>query len=510
MSLGLYFALCAVVSGLVIRINMTLATRIGVMDQPGGHKQHDVSTPFVGGFGLVATVLLALFLGARYFPDIPVKLVQTLAAGALVLFITGLADDLWHLNFKTRFVIQAAVAVAMVLVGGVELVHLGELVPGFPVSLGQLSIPFTIFATIGLINALNMIDGIDGLSGTLSFISLGFAALAASLAHSGHYLAFIVTVMGGVVGFLYYNLRYPVNDRARVFLGDNGSMLLGYLFAWIFIALSQGAQPAMTPVTVLWIIGVPLLDTVGVMLRRMWFGKSPFHADRYHLHHLFIRAGFRVGDTVLILAIVQLTLGAIGMMGLHLGVPQYLMFWLFLLAFAGYFYVVARPWRVVQHLCRLIHVLGMPSVQARGVFVGYFPREGSRAMLDMLAQELANHHNYRLSLHEALGRTKGKPNVYALIEIEGNMDDAAVGELRRMMSLIKGQLSDRPLIHVRLFMNRTDSLDRRTHQTDDDEPMTCNRKNERRSGQDNDAFFKTPVQVKNGNPLLEQIKRSTP
>jgi hypothetical protein len=131
-------------------------------------------------------------------------------------------------------------------------------------------------------------------------------------------------------------------------------------------------------------------------------------------------------------------------------------------------------------------------------------------MLDMLAQELANHHNYRLSLHEALGRTKGKPNVYALIEIEGNMDDAAVGELRRMMSLIKGQLSDRPLIHVRLFMNRTDSLDRRTHQTDDDEPMTCNRKNERRSGQDNDAFFKTPVQVKNGNLRLEQIKRSTP
>jgi UDP-GlcNAc:undecaprenyl-phosphate GlcNAc-1-phosphate transferase len=93
------------------------------------------------------------------------------------------------------------------------------------------------------------------------------------------------------VGFLYYNLRYPGNRRARVFLGDNGSMLLGFLFAWLFIALSQGEPAAMTPVTALWLFALPLMDTVGVMLRRIWLGKSPFRADRHHLHHLFVRAG---------------------------------------------------------------------------------------------------------------------------------------------------------------------------------------------------------------------------
>lgn len=505
MSLALFFALCIVVSGVVIRFSMTLAGRFGVLDHPGGHKQHDTSTPFVGGVGVVAVVLVALFLGATYFPHLPVRPMQTVAAGACVLFITGFADDLWHLHFKTRFVIQAMVAMAMVLVGGVELLCVGELIPGLPLDLGLLSIPFTIFATIGLINALNMIDGIDGLSGTLSFISLGFAALVASLAQNGAYLVFIVSVMGGIVGFLYYNLRYTSNDRARVFLGDNGSMLLGFLFAWILISLSQGEQPAMTPVTALWIFGVPLLDTVGVMLRRIWLGKSPFHADRNHLHHLFIRAGFRVSDTVLVLAVVQLTLGAIGVAGLRLGVPEYLMFWLFLLTFVGYFYAIARPWRVVPTLCRLNRALGMPSVQARGVFVGYFQKEGSRAVLDALTKELANHYDYRLSLHKVDSRSKGKPNVYALIEIEGNMDDTAVGELRRMMSLIKGHLSGLPLMHMQLFMNRTEEHDRRMQQIKDKGSIACSRKNDRRSAQENDAFYTTTIQGKNGNQQREQV-----
>ena len=505
MSLALYFALCVVVSAIVIRFSMTLAGRFGVLDHPGGHKQHDTSTPFVGGFGVVAVVLVALFLGSIYFPRLPLRSIQTVAAGACVLFVTGFADDLWHLHFKTRFVIQAMVATAMVFLGGVELLCLGELIPGVRCDLGLLSIPFTIFATIGLINALNMIDGIDGLSGTLSFISLGFAALVAWLAQNGHYLIFIVSVMGGIAGFLYYNLRYPTNGRARVFLGDNGSMLLGFLFAWILIALSQGEQPAMTPVTALWVFGVPLLDTVGVMLRRLWLGKSPFRADRNHLHHLFIRAGFRVCDTVFILAIVQLTLGAIGLAGLWLGVPEYWMFGLFLLVFAIYFFAIARPWQIVPNLRCLNLALGMPSVQARGVFVGYFRKEGSRVVMGALANELATHYDYRLSLHEVDSRPKGKPNVFALIEIEGNMDDMAVGELRRMMSLIKVHLSDLPMMHVRLFMNRTDEYDPRIQKVENRESMDFRRENERRSAQGSAAYYSTTTQEEGGEPESVQV-----
>ena len=118
----------------------------------------------------------------------------------------------------------------------------------------------------------------------------------------------LLIIAGGVAGFLYFNLRYLRQRRARCFLGDNGSMLLGFVFAWLLSDLSQmtdGSPRAITPITTLWLFAVPLIDTLCVMLRRMWLGRSPFHADRHHLHHLFLRAGFRVQDTVLVLAFLQ-------------------------------------------------------------------------------------------------------------------------------------------------------------------------------------------------------------
>jgi UDP-N-acetylmuramyl pentapeptide phosphotransferase/UDP-N-acetylglucosamine-1-phosphate transferase len=150
---------------------------------------------------------------------------QAIALGTVVLFVTGFADDIWHLNFKTRFVIQALVAVSMVFLGGVELVSLGELLPGMDINLGALGIPFTIFATIGLINALNMIDGIDGLACFPSSVGLcrtGGVALTTIP-------RIIIAVMGGVSGFLLFQLRYPSNGR-RVFLATT-RMLFGFVFA---------------------------------------------------------------------------------------------------------------------------------------------------------------------------------------------------------------------------------------------------------------------------------------
>lgn len=505
MSLALFFGLCVVISSIFIRLGMLLAGRFGVLDHPGGHKQHDTSTPFVGGFGVIAVVLSTLYLAATYYPELAQRPIQAIALGTVVLFVTGFADDIWHLSFKIRFVIQALVALSMVFLGGVELVSLGELVPGIDINLGALGIPFTIFATIGLINALNMIDGIDGLSGSLSFISLGFAALVAVLAQDNAYVVFIIAVMGGVSGFLYYNLRYPSNGRARVFLGDNGSMLLGFVFAWILIALSQGEQRAMTPVTALWIFGVPLLDTVSVMLRRVWVGKSPFQADRNHLHHLFIRAGFRVSDTVWIVALLQLTLGAIGVAGLRLALPEFLMFGLFIFAFCLYFYVIARPWRFVPNLRRLNIALGLPSVHARGIFVGYFKIEQSQEVLDALIEELGQKYDYRLSLHQIEKKLPDSANIYALIEIEGGTDDISVGKIRRLMVKIKAHFASPVGLQVRLFMHRSKDHDRRSANKKEGEiDENCNRDNDRRTAKGSKVFYST---VANGEKTEANVAR---
>ena len=506
MSLALFFGLCILISSIFIRFGILLSGYFGVLDHPGGHKQHDTSTPFVGGFGVIAVVLSTLYLGATYFPELSQRPMQAIALGTVVLFVTGFADDIWHLNFKTRFVIQALVAVSMVFLGGVELVSLGELIPGVDIDLGALGIPFTIFATIGLINALNMIDGIDGLSGSLSFISLGFAALVALLAQDNTYLVFIIAVMGGVSGFLYFNLRYPSNGRARVFLGDNGSMLLGFVFAWILIALSQGEHRAMTPVTALWIFGVPLLDTVSVMLRRIWVGKSPFHADRNHLHHLFLRAGFRVSDTVWTVALLQLILGTIGVIGLHLALPESLMFGLFIVVFCLYFYVIARPWRFVPNLRRLNIALGLPSVHAKGVFVGYFKDEQSQEVLDALIEELGQQYDYRLSLHQIERKLPNSANIYALIELEGSVDEISVGEIRRLMLQIKAHFASSVSLQVRLFMHRSKDNDRRLESNKEGERVeNCIRDSDRRAAQGSSAFYTTVTDGENKESSVVQV-----
>lgn len=479
MSLAVFFIICLLISGITIRIAISMAGLFGVMDQPGGHKQHDTSTPFVGGVGVMTALISALYLTRFYFPVVAQAPLDAIALGAGVIFLTGLADDIWQLNFKTRFLFQAVVALYMVFMGGVVLGDLGELIPGQRLELGMLAIPFTVFATIGVINALNMIDGIDGLSGSLSLVSLMLTGLVALLAGNDAYVTLAIALIGGVAGFLYYNLRYPTNKRARVFLGDNGSMLLGFLFAWMFIGLSQGPHRAMTPVTALWLFAMPLMDTVGVMLRRIWMSKSPFRSDRNHLHHLFLRAGFRVSDTVILLALIQLLFGLVGVAGLWLRVPDSLMFAGFLLTFAIYFYIIARPWRFVPSLRCLNVFFGLPSVQARGIYIGYVRRNDALALTDILASELGDRYEYRLSLHETDPEARDGRSIYGILEIPSDHDDASLGEIKHLMDRLKVSLAGWPGLQVRQFMQRNSENNRRSRNWSIDDKNS--RKSDRRA-----------------------------
>ena len=455
MDLAVLFGVCLLVSGVAIRVGIALAGYLGIMDHPGGHKQHQASTPFVGGFGLMTVVVSASLLADTFFADVTLGPLSGILFGALAIFLTGLVDDIWRLGFKPRFIVQALVALSMVFLGGVELRSLGELVPGVVVDLGWLAIPLTVFATIGLINAVNMMDGIDGLSGTGSLVSLALTCIVAYYGNGSSYVFLIVALMGGVAGFLYYNLRYPGNRRARVFLGDNGSMLLGFLFAWLFIAMSQGEQAAMTPVTALWLLALPLMDTVGVMLRRLWFGGSPFRADRNHLHHLFVRAGFRVSDVVLLAAVMQVLFGLIGVCGFLLGVPEYLMFWLFLGVFAVYFVVILRPSSLVTRLRQLNRWLGLPSVQVRGIFVGYLHREKSPEIVAVISQGLGSTYDFQLGVYEMDRSSTDGRNVYCVVHIHTDGDEQLIGNIQRDARRIKRRIAGQPGLEVRLFMGRS-------------------------------------------------------
>lgn len=464
MSLAVLIGFGLVLSGVAIRIGIPLSHQLGVVDRPGGHKLHDQSTPFVGGIGvfvaLLGTLVLTSVLPGMDSGAIAVQW-QAVALGATVMFITGLVDDIHHLSFRFRFVIQAGVAMVMVLGGGVVLADLGYLAFGHKLELGFFAVPFTVFATIGVINALNMIDGIDGLSGSVSLVTLFLLVLVAYFGDAYGYAILAAGVLGGVAGFLYFNMRYWSHRRARVFLGDNGSMLLGFLFAWLLIALSQEPGRVIRPVTALWLFSIPLMDTLGVMLRRLWLGKSPFQPDRHHLHHLFIRAGFRVQDIVYAIALVHLTLGLIGIAGLRMGVHGIWMLTAYLVVFAGYFYLIVRPWRFVPVLRRVHTFLGLTSPDTRGVFLGNCELNGALDLIAGIASEMKSRDDYQLHVYQAEREGRQDRYVYAVLEVLNEDTEASVGEIKGLVEKLKRRFKGKAGIRVRQFLIRNSANDRR-------------------------------------------------
>jgi len=342
------YLLAFTVTATLIHFLSPQAVRIGLVDRPHGRKQHTAETPLVGGlaifFGFYISVSLA---------EIPVSNLPIFMICSLALVIMGVFDDLRDLSFKPRLMVQVLAALGMCFWGKVILQDLGHL--GWDdsmLTLGALAIPFTVFATVGVINAVNMSDGLDGLSGSLTLVALG--GLAALAALDGRWTEFeVVFVLSfAVAGFLLFNARVPSRVRALVFLGDSGSMFLGFAIAWFLISFSQGSDRIMSPVTALWLVAVPLCDTVGIMLRRILKGRSPFAADREHFHHILQLAGYSVSQVNLIIGSIAIICMALGIVGHVLQVSDAIMFVAFLTVFAAYFSLISRAWKVMRFLRR--------------------------------------------------------------------------------------------------------------------------------------------------------------
>lgn len=461
----LFYIACVglLLSGLVIRLAITMSYRLGLIDRPGEHKQHSHETPFVGGIGIYAALLVGLwFMGQlQAAGELPAKYLGALFVSGTIMFVTGLVDDIFLIGFKIRLALQSLAILIMIWGGGVLLVDLGAITPAGPLQLHWLlALSFTVFAAVGVINALNMIDGIDGLSGSIAFISLALLAFVGfGAGHSGS-LDLSLALLGGVAGFLYFNMRYGRQRRARTFMGDNGTMLLGFLFAWLFISMSQGPDRAMSPITAPWLFSIPLMDTVGVMLRRIWLRKSPFHPDRHHLHHLFMNSGFTVRQTVWAIALIHLALGLIGVMGDRAGVPESVMFIGFLGVFAVFFYLILRPWRCVPFLRRLHGLLGLVTYQTRGVVVGRIPPERLDAVRDSLSSLIEDIPGSHLHIYRVDSGTTSY--LFAILEVTHIDNDYVVNEARRLLRRLRLRCIGQEGMCVHPYESRKSSNDRRS------------------------------------------------
>ncbi|MCL7939435.1 undecaprenyl/decaprenyl-phosphate alpha-N-acetylglucosaminyl 1-phosphate transferase [Halomonas sp. ATCH28] len=344
----LFPALAMLLSAVAIRALRRPALAMGLADRPGGRKQHQGIIPLTGGLGVfIGFVVVQPLVAASLLELLP------LYAGMALLVACGVYDDARDMRSLLKLGVQLAAALLMVLWGRQVVVTLGDF-PGVGlVQLGAIAAPLTVIAVAGLINAVNMMDGIDGLAGGVVVAMLAWLGVVAGLQGQLGLLAVIASLAFAVAGFLVFNLRHPWRRKANVFMGDAGSMALGLAIAWFVVALSQHEQAVLAPVAYGWVLVLPVTDTLSLAIRRVRKGQSPFAADREHLHHLFLRAGFSHEGTTLALVAIVFALGAVGVLGSLVGVPDVLLL-LGLIGVAMLHYVFIRhAWRTSKALRRL-------------------------------------------------------------------------------------------------------------------------------------------------------------
>jgi len=334
--LAFYLLLAFLLSAIAARGLAGIAAHVGLMDMPGGRKQHAAPVPVIGGvamfFGFAAAALgSGLVLGPT------VALIAALA----LLVIGGVADDMHDITPRGKLFIQLIGALFMTSWAGVYVSHLGPLLGFGPATLYNWAIPFSVVCALGVINAINMVDGLDGSAGGIALVATLWLALAAYLQRLGTQTMLLLMLASAIAGFLVWNMRVPGRAHARVFMGDAGAMMLGLALCWFTIDVTQGERRTMPPIACVWILAVPLLDMLRVMFLRMLRRTDMFDADREHLHHYLIARGYSVSRTVAILMAASAVTGAIGIGAWQLGVPDWVMFYLFA-ALAGGSLVIAH------------------------------------------------------------------------------------------------------------------------------------------------------------------------
>jgi undecaprenyl-phosphate alpha-N-acetylglucosaminyl 1-phosphatetransferase len=324
------FIVSMLVCAILILLLRRVAHRLDIVDRPGGRKHHEHPTPTVGGLAMFIAVLAALFIGEALHGNVAILL-----GCAAVLVLLGVLDDKHGLSVSLRMGIQVFLVSVVIVGAGGMITHLGAMF-GRDIPLGMFAVPFSVIAFVGGINAINMIDGADGMAGKMALITTLGVATIFYLAGAVELLPLTWAMLGTLVGFLLLNSRLFVK-RAWVFMGDAGSMWLGLVLGWFMAQVTRGSVSA-EPALVLWLFGIPLIDTLVVMARRMKRKQSPFAADRTHIHHVLEQAGLSVGRTVLVLGLAQLVLVGIGVFFYLIHAPSFVVFWSFVLLMAAYYY----------------------------------------------------------------------------------------------------------------------------------------------------------------------------
>ena len=309
---AIVFLGAALVALLVTPVVTRIARRMRIMDRPGTRKVHSGAVPRIGGIAVVAAVLAVtiplLFLDNQVgeaFRRVRTQVVALLAASGFICII-GLIDDIRGVRARVKLLAQIAAALGVCCFG----IRLGPVGIGtwWIRDLGYWSWPLTVFWIVGITNAVNLIDGLDGLAAGISAIAC--AVIAAFAFHCGQGVmgALMLALLGSLLGFLFFNF-----NPARVFLGDCGSMFLGFFLSAASVMSATKSYTLVGLALPALALGLPIFDTFFSILRRVLERRSLFAPDRNHIHHRLIDMGFNQRHAVILMYVVTLVAAGIGM-----------------------------------------------------------------------------------------------------------------------------------------------------------------------------------------------------
>lgn len=268
------------------------ARRLHLMDEPAPRKIHSRAVPRCGGIAIAIGTILPILMW------VPLdRAISSYLIGATIILIFGAWDDISPLNYKWKFLGQG-VAVVIAIHGGVAIQHVPFF--GLDPAPDYVTYPLTVLFLLGVTNAVNLFDGLDGLAGGCVLLTLSVIGVLAYQSGGLPIVLIALAAMGSVFGFLRFN-THP----ASVFMGDAGSQFLGFTTAVLSILLLEEHHQALNAGLPLLLLGLPILDTLSVIVQRIIAGRSPFAADRNHIHHKILGLSFTQYEAVCIIYIVQ-------------------------------------------------------------------------------------------------------------------------------------------------------------------------------------------------------------
>jgi len=304
--LGLSCIAALVLSLIMIPLMIRFSYWCGALDHPGTRKVHEKSMPTLGGLAFSISIILTIIIFSSFD-----RVVIGLLSGLIIILLTGVADDIFHIKPVLKFTGEITASLVFILITDHSLTTFGNLLGQGELISGWFAIPATVFCMVGVMNAWNFVDGLDGLAGGISLIACFFLAYFAYTCNLSGLMGILIILSGSLLGFLYFNY-YP----ARIYMGDTGSLVLGYILSAICISLVQVEQcnQPIAPVSIAIIMGLPIVDALLVMTIRMIKGKNPFHPDNTHMHHRLIYITGKHKITVWVILFFMISCGLLAIL----------------------------------------------------------------------------------------------------------------------------------------------------------------------------------------------------